>query len=59
MGQNVNIRGLFPQSIDFVLGIFSGKLIFLLAFLFLLSGINLFAQKVFNDQPKDPEIGIT
>jgi len=59
MGQNVNIRGLFSQSIDFVLGIFSGKLIFLLAFLFLLSGTNLYAQKVFDDQTKDPEIGIT
>jgi len=59
MGQNVNIRGLFSQSIDSVLGIFSGKLIFSLAFVFLLSGINLFAQKVFDDQTKDPEIGIT
>jgi len=59
MGQNVNIRGLFSQSIDFVHDIFSGKLIFLLAFLFLFSGINLYAQKVFDDQTKDPEIGIT
>ena len=59
MGQNVNIRGLFSQSIDFVLGIFSGKLIFSLTFLFLLSGINLFAQKAFDDLTKDPEIGVT
>jgi len=59
MGQNVNIRGLFSQSFDFVLGIFSGKLIFSLAFILLFSGINLFGQKVFDDQTKDPEIGIT
>lgn len=59
MGQNVNIRGLFSQSIDFVHGIFSGKLIFSLAFVFILSGINLFAQKAFDDQTKDPEIGVT
>lgn len=59
MGQNVNIRVLFSQSIDFVFGMFSGKLIFSLAFLFLFSGINLFGQKVFDDKTKDPEIGIT
>jgi len=59
MDQNVNIRGLFFQSIDFVLGIFSGKLILSMAFLFLFSGINLFGQKIFDDPTKDPEIGIT
>ena len=59
MGQNVNIRVLFSQSIDFVFSRFSGKLIFSLAFLFLFSGINLFGKKVFDDKTKDPEIGIT
>jgi len=59
MGQNVKIRILFSQSIDFVLGIFSGKLIFSVAFLLLFFGINLFGQKVFDDKTKDPEIGIT
>lgn len=58
MGQNVNIRVVFSQSIDFVFRIFSGKLFFFLAFLILFSGINLFAQKVFDDKTKDPEIGI-
>ena len=38
--------------------LFSGKLVGLLAVLFLFSGINIFAQKVFDDKTEDPEIGI-
>lgn len=58
MGQNVKIHVLTSQSIDFVFSMFSGKLFFFLTFLLLLSGINLFGQKVFDDKTKDPEIGI-
>ena len=58
LGQNVNIRIVFSQSIDFVFRSFSGKLFCFLAFLILFSGINSFGQKVFDDKTKDPEIGI-
>ena len=58
MGQNVRIRVVFSQSIDFVFRIFSGKLLFFIAFLIIFSGINSFGQKVFDDKTKDPEIGI-
>jgi protein SCO1 len=58
MGQNVNIRVVFSQSIDFVFRILSGKLFLFIVFLILFSGINLFGQKIFDDKTKDPEIGI-
>ena len=58
MGQDVKIGVLASLSIDFVFRMFSRKLLFFLAFLLLFPGINLLAQKVFDDQTKDPEIGI-
>lgn len=58
MGQNVNIRVVFSQSIDSILRMLPGKLFFFLAFLIIFSGINSFGQKVFDDKTKDPEIGI-
>ena len=58
MGQNVNIRVVFSQSIHFVFRILSGKLFFFIAFLIIFSGINSFGQKVFDDKTKGPEIGI-
>jgi len=58
MGPNVNIRVLLSKSFGSVFHLNLGKLLFTLAFFFLFSGINLFAQKVFDDKTKDPEIGI-
>lgn len=45
--------------IGFAMSILSGKVIRLLLFLILFSGISLYGQKAFDDLTKDPEIGIT
>jgi protein SCO1/2 len=58
MRQNVNIRVVFSQSIDIVFHLLSEKRFFFLAFLISFCVINSFGQKVFDDQTKDPEIGI-
>jgi protein SCO1/2 len=58
MAQNFNIRVSLSKSFGFVFHLFFGKPLLSLAFFFLFSGINLFAQKVFDDKTKDPEIGI-
>jgi protein SCO1 len=58
MRQNVNIRVVFSQSIDIVFRLLSEKRFFFLAFLIPFCVINSFGQKVFDDQTKDPEIGI-
>lgn len=58
MRQNVNIRVVFSQSIDIVFRLLSEKRFFFLAFLISFCVINSFGQKVFDDQTKDPEIGI-
>ena len=58
MGQKVKIRVLFSLLADFTFRVGSGKLFFSLTFILLLSGINLFGQKVFDDKTQDSEIGI-
>lgn len=58
MGQKVKIRVLFSLLVDFTFRVGSGKLFFSLTFILLLSGINLFGQKVFDDKTQDSEIGI-
>ena len=58
MGQKVKIRVLFTSLVNFAFRMGSGKLFFSLTFIFLLSGINLFGQKVFDDKTQDSEIGI-
>jgi len=58
MGQKVKIRVLFSLLVDFTFRTGSGKLFFSLIFILLLSGINLFGQKVFDDKTQDSEIGI-
>ncbi len=58
MGQKVKIRVLFTSLVDFTFRMGSGKLFFSLTFILLLSGINLFGQKVFDDKTNDTEIGI-
>ena len=56
--QNVKIRRFFPLLTDFIFHAFSGKLFGSLFFFMLFSGLNLFGQKAFTDNTKDPEIGI-
>ena len=58
MGQKVKIRVLFSLLVDFTFRVGSGKLFFSLIFILLLSGINLFGQKVFDDKTQDSKIGI-
>ena len=58
MGQKTKIRVLFSLLVDFTFRMGSGKLFFSLTFILLLSGINLFGQKVFDDKTQDSEVGI-
>lgn len=58
MGQKTKIRVLFSLLVDFTFRMGSGKLFFSLIFILLLSGINLFGQKVFDDKTQDSEVGI-
>ncbi len=56
--RNIKIQDKSSKMIRSFSTLFSGKLVGLLSFLFLLSGLNLFGQKVFDDKTDDPEIGI-
>ena len=58
MNQNVNRRTNSVRLSDLVFQSFYGKASHLLILFILLTGINVFGQKVYDDKTNDPEIGI-
>jgi len=58
MHQKLKLHNKLSGLTDYSFRLSSGKAIYLLAFFILFTGTKLWSQKVFDDQTKDPEIGI-
>jgi len=58
MHQKLKLQNKLSGLTDCSFRLFSGKVFYLLAFFILFTGTKLWSQKVFDDQTKDPEIGI-